>query len=205
MKPGDLISSWPSAAAMASLAAFTFLFAPEGAAQTPLPAAAPPPPAVGGPNQALMPQNRRTLVVETNEINPFGQQAETLPDMAVEQQESEESRLRKAVGKFPVGGISGNAGGYTILLGSLRLKAGDDLPVILPGQSEHLRVVSLTEKSIVLGFLESDGKVGDRTFALQIQTTPSVRYLLPSQSGVTTPESPLQGVYAPPPNNARQW
>jgi len=148
-----------------------------------------------------MPGNRRTVTLSPNEVNPFGQQAEVAPDLGLQQQESEEVVLRRTISQFPAGGLSGGEGNFSALLGPMRLRAGDRLPKILPKQSERLEVVAITEKVVILGFLEQDGKVGDRTFAVQLNTRPVVRYMLPSQSVLPPASSPLEGVYVPPGTN----
>ncbi|MCX7869857.1 MAG: hypothetical protein N2322_07895 [Terrimicrobiaceae bacterium] len=131
---------------------------------------------------ALRPGNRAAVVVAPEERNPFAQKVQPVRPAQFEMLDTEESRLRAILANLPVGGVSAGGQSPAVLMGSLRLAVGQELPKLLPNQAERIRVVSVDENVVVFGFLETNGEVGDRTLVRSISLAPEVRYKLPSQS-----------------------
>jgi hypothetical protein len=133
---------------------------------------------------ALEPEKREPAEVMEEERNPFG--LVSLPPTEVEetatiQAETEEMRLRRILGNMRVSGSGGTAGSYSVLLGSMRIRAGDKLPKLFADQAEILTVTSITDREITLSFQENDPNVPPRTIGLGYDLRPRPRSLLPGE------------------------
>jgi hypothetical protein len=135
---------------------------------------------------ALEPEARIPRKVEEGARNPFGmlsvpvQQEEEEVKIEVE---TEEMKIRRILGNMRIAGVSGQPGSYRILLGSMQLARGDMVPRLFANQAEQLRVEDITDRQIVLSFIER-GQQKDlppRTIGLGIDLTPRVRSLLPGE------------------------
>lgn len=154
-----------------------------------------------GQEIGLLPQQKASLTVSSSERNPFGKK----PPKKVEQGkaapvESEESKLRDVIGELPLAGVVEARGGVTVLLGSITIRQNDLLPALISGQTEQIRVISVTSKEVQLGFVDADGTANNRKMRLSVDMTPAVRYKLGGSSATaakddTKPESALGGVY----------
>lgn len=132
---------------------------------------------------ALLPEMRSPSDVSDGERNPFGNVSlpppeEEAPEAEPVQAETEEMKIRRILGNMRVTGVSGTPGAYTVLLGSLQLRQGEELPRLFSDQAEVLRVSSVTEQDVVLTFAEKDPNVPPRTIGLGIDLKPRVRSLL---------------------------
>lgn len=135
---------------------------------------------------ALEPEERVPERVEEGERNPFGmlsvpvQQEEEEVKIEVE---TEEMKIRRILGNMRIAGVSGQPGSYRVLLGSMQLARGDMVPRLFANQAEQLRVEDITDRQIVMAFIER-GQQKDlppRTIGLGIDLTPRVRSLLPGE------------------------
>ncbi len=133
---------------------------------------------------ALEPEERVPEKVEEGERNPFGllsvPVAEEQEEVKIEV-ETEEMKIRRVLGNMRVAGLSGQPGDYRVLLGSMKLGKGDMVPRLFANQAERLRVEDITDRQIVLAFIER-GQQRDlppRTIGLGIDLSPRVRSLLP--------------------------
>jgi hypothetical protein len=135
----------------------------------------------------LLPQDKKPVVVSDSEPNPFGKRTQQAPSEVVLVVESEETRLRGAIQSLPLGGMTRGYGVTKVLLGSHMVAAGQILPDLISGQTERLKVVSVSDDEVELGFMEENGTIGDRKILLAIDLVPVVRYKLrghsPSVSG----------------------
>lgn len=130
---------------------------------------------------ALEPEKRTPAEVRESERNPFG--LVSLPPAAVEETETidaetEEMRLRRILGNMRITGISGTPGSYRVLLGSMLLREGEQLPKLFADQAEVLRVARITEREVVLTFAEKDPAIPARTIGLGYDLQPRPRSLL---------------------------
>ena len=133
---------------------------------------------------ALEPDKREPAKVSEGERNPFG--LVSLPPAEVEETETiaaetEEMRLRRILGNMRVSGAGGTAGSRTVLLGPMRIKAGDKLPKLFADQAEILTVTALTDREITLSFEEKDAAVPPRTIGLRYDLRPRPQSLLPGE------------------------
>lgn len=174
-----------------------------GRAQPAPPAAENEPPPITRPPASLLPTNRQPVIVSPEEPNPFAKRAGTRQRLQLEQAETEEIRIKNLIAEMPIGGISGEGEEFRILIGSLMVEVGDEVPALVPAQSERLIVTHLTPQVIGFAFLEQDGKPGNRTFLRGYSLKPRVRYLLPSEAPTSAerPTGPeLNGLIIPPPH-----
>jgi hypothetical protein len=80
---------------------------------------------------------------------------------------------------------------------------GDELPALVNPQLERIAVREITPDRIIFGFVEKDGNTGLRSFSVQYNLDPKIRYALPvdvmESAGGRRP-FPLRGVMQAPPN-----
>lgn len=135
---------------------------------------------------ALEPEERVPEKVDEGERNPFGllsvPPAEEKEEIKIEV-ETEEMKIRRILGNMRVAGISGAPGSYRVLLGSMQLAKGDMVPRLFANQAERLRVEDITDRQVVLAFIERSKQkdLPPRTIGLGIDLTPRVRSLLPGE------------------------
>jgi hypothetical protein len=135
---------------------------------------------------ALEPEERIPETVEEGERNPFGLLSVPAPEEAEEvtiKVETEEMKIRRILGNMRVAGVSGQPGSYRVLLGSMQLREGDTLPRLFANQAERLRVEEITDRRIVLAFIERSPQkdLPPRTIGLGVDLSPRVRSLLPGE------------------------
>jgi len=133
---------------------------------------------------ALEPEKREPAKVLEGERNPFG--LVSLPPTEVEdadtiQAETEEMRLRRILGNMRVSGAGGSAGSKSLLLGPMKIKAGERLPKLFADQAEILTVTSITDREIILSFEEKDPNIPPRTIGLGYDLEPRPQSLLPGE------------------------
>ena len=135
---------------------------------------------------ALEPEARIPRKVEEGARNPFGMLSVPAPEEQEEvkiEVETEEMKIRRILGNMRIAGVSGQPGSYRVLLGSMQLARGDMVPRLFANQAEQLRVEDVTDRQIVLAFIER-GQQKDlppRTIGLGIDLSPRVRSLLPGE------------------------
>ncbi len=133
------------------------------------------------PALGITPGERKSVMVSGEERNPFGRRASKGPGAPVDAA-SEESRIRVVLEGLPVGGITTGSGGVKVLLGSLLLRKGAEVPPVIPNQTEKIRVLSLSGGQIELGFIEKDGTAETRRIQLPMNLAPDVRFSLANKS-----------------------
>lgn len=153
---------------------------------------------------ALEPEKRTPVDVLPGERNPFGLLAVPPPEEkeAVKIQiETEEMKIRRILGNMRVTGASGEQGDRRVLLGSMLLGKGDTVPRLFQNQAEVLRVDDVTERSVVLSFLERKQQSDQppRTIALGFDLQPRVRSLLPGELFTSVVKFDEKGAQTTPP------
>lgn len=133
---------------------------------------------------ALQPEKRTPTVVPQGERNPFGLLSVPPPEQEETvkiEVETEEMKIRRVLGNMRVSGLSGEAGSYRALVGSIPVGKGDTLPRLFDDQAEVLVVAEITEKRVVLNFVDRkpSSDVPPRSIALGIDLEPRVRSVLP--------------------------
>ncbi|HRJ70676.1 MAG TPA: hypothetical protein PLS03_00545 [Terrimicrobiaceae bacterium] len=136
-----------------------------------------------GAEIGLRPDDKKPVPVAADERNPFGRIAPKAPEAVAVEVESEESKIRAMVSGLPVSGYTEGNGQKKVLMGPYVLDPGKDLPQLIRGQTETVRVVSVDEDKVELGFVEKDGKIAGRTMVLKIDIAPVVRFRLGGDAG----------------------
>jgi hypothetical protein len=134
------------------------------------------------PNGPL-PGERKGTKVTTNERNPFAPKIQKT-EVQSAPVENEESRIRAILLRLPVSGVVESPNGHRLLLGPLVAETGRNLPQILPNQKEVLRVITISDRTVELAFVERDGSPGTRRIIKNFDVTPSVQYKI---GGVVLP------------------
>lgn len=135
---------------------------------------------------ALEPQKRTPVEVAGDERNPFGLLSVPPPTEEEEvkiEVETEEMKIRRILGNMRVAGVSGSPGSYRVMLGSMQLAKGDMVPRLFANQAERLRVEDITERQVILTFVERKQQqdLPPRSIGLGIDLAPRVRSLLPGE------------------------
>jgi len=145
----------------------------------------------------LLPQDKTPEVLEASEPNPFGIRVKQGPTTAVVVAESEETRIRGAIDRMALGGMTRGYGVTKILLGPHMVAAGETLPDVIPRQTERIEVIAVSDDKVELGFVEKNGEVGERIILLGVDLKPVVRYRLHNAAPAVSGEGavPFEGVY----------
>lgn len=142
----------------------------------------------------MRPGDKRPLLLKDNERNPYAKRSLEETQSAPEESNSEELRIRQRLGELRVTGRSQGPNGLRVLLGDIILEEGRVLPQLLPNQSESLRVVEISEDTVVLGWLDLEThELTGKTMQVAYDLTPSVGYALHGQ-----PRDELADGAAPP-------
>ncbi len=128
----------------------------------------------------MLPSTRTFVELREGERNPFGQQMTVLQptDLDTPDAGGEEARLRRLFGAMKVSGASQSGKERRILVGGMILREGDTVPSILRGQQESIRVASISDKRVLLSFVERDASVEARQIRIPITLDPVVTQLL---------------------------
>lgn len=147
---------------------------------------------------ALNPEKRAPVQVLEGERNPFGlvklQPGEKAP-VAVVKTESEEAKLRRVLANMRVTGLSGYPGSYRVMIGSMPLREGEIVPKMFADQAEKLLVQSVSDRQVILAFVEKDKSVKPRRIELNVDLRPNVKSLLPGE--VFVKQVPFDGNGSP--------
>lgn len=154
-----------------------------------LPGAAAAPSASFSPTRMIemIPQQKRGLLIEGGERNPYAKRAPEEEKDLTENESDEESQIRAKLTSLKVTGRSQGPKGLRLLLGDIIVEAGRQLPQLLLTQVENLKVIEVTPEAIVLGWI--DNKTGELTGkGLQVlyDLNPNVTYALHGQTGGTS-------------------
>lgn len=133
---------------------------------------------------ALAPEKREPAKVLETERNPFG--LVSLPPPESEEPETieaetEEMKLRRVLGNMRISGVTGMAGDYRVLIGSMQLRQGETVPKMFSDQAEILRVETITDREVILSFAEKDPSLPPRTIGLAYDLRPRPQSLLPGE------------------------
>lgn len=187
-----------SAFAMAALVAIALVLPPLLTAQTP----APIDPATGLPTTAtpaanfvpgriigMRPEEKRPLLLKASERNPYAKRSDKEEITGEESIDAEEQQIRARLGSLSVTGRSEGPNGLRILLGDIILEQGRILPQLLEEQSENLKVLSIGEDTVVLGWIDiASGEASGKTMQVSYDLSPRVSYALHGQESPAAQE-----------------
>lgn len=155
---------------------------------TPAPAAT----FVPGRMIGMRPTEKRPYSLKSDERNPYARRSEQEEVSAEENGNAEELRIREKLSRLRVTGRSQGRNGLRVLLGDIILEQGAILPPLLEDQSENLRVIELSDDTVVLGWLDIEtNELTGKTMQVAYDLTPSIVYALHGQS---SEESNADGV-----------
>lgn len=133
-------------------------------------------------SMGLLPDDKKPVILEVDERNPFAIHTPKAGPAVFAPKDTEETSLRALVSRLPISGITRSYGVTKVLLGSFMVEDGGSLPLLIPRQTESLKVIAVSEKEVQLSFVEKDGSTGKRTIELPVDLSPSVRYQLKNKS-----------------------
>lgn len=96
----------------------------------------------------LLPDDKRAIIVPPTERNPFTKKEEPKVELEipVDDLASEENQIRDVLNRLDVVGRTRGENGWKVLLGDLILENGTELPPVIVGQTQTLRVVSIFDR-----------------------------------------------------------
>lgn len=153
--------------------------------------------AIAGPYGPL-PDDKGYTPLREGEKNPY-ERPVVKEEKAIEQAETEETKLRSMLGAMPVAGVRDNGYQIRVLLGSMMLTEGDELPPLLPQQQEKLKVGEILPDQIELVFVEREEEVEPRRIEIPVRLDPKVTYAIGPRSDAkrVPPSGGPTAVYPP--------
>lgn len=128
----------------------------------------------------ILPEEKNAEMVKAEENNPF----EAVTNVAENEGDTEENRVRDILLTMPAVGGGSGPDGMRVMLGSMRLEAGQMVPNVLPDQQVMLKVKSVTPQLIELIWVEQKPSgLPPKPFVIPVDVSPSVRYRMPSGNG----------------------
>ncbi|GEP41245.1 hypothetical protein [Brevifollis gellanilyticus] len=125
----------------------------------------------------ILPDEKNPEVIKADENNPF----ETVMDKTVKEGDTEENRVRDILLSMPAKGGGNGMSGMRVMLGSMRLEAGQMVPNVLPDQQVKLQVKSITPTQIEMVWVEKKPTgLPPKPFVINVDVSPRVRYRMPS-------------------------
>jgi hypothetical protein len=124
----------------------------------------------------------KAFILKQEERNPFADRTKGDKGQPAEDSQSEDSRIRIALGSFSVSGIARGTDGYKAQLGGIILREGNLIPRLIPGQSDDLRVTKITPELVEITWVADEEADKPRKITLEIDLDPRVGVLLPTAS-----------------------
>lgn len=130
----------------------------------------------------MRPSDKTPLMVKANERNPYARRSVEEENTNDAGENAEEIQIRQRLSSLSVSGKSVGPNGLRILLGDIILEQGRHLPQLLPNQVEALKVVEVSESSIILGWLDVEtNKLTGKTMQVGYDLTPKITFALQGQ------------------------
>jgi hypothetical protein len=130
---------------------------------------------------SFKPDAREPVLVPEDEDSRFGTGQAARDRMTVKDPITEEKRLRDLLDLLKPQGHSVRNGVHRVLLLGMILEEGSELPKMYADQAERLLVRSVTDREVLLQFVESDPDREPRTVRLNYDLAPRVLSLLPGE------------------------
>jgi len=129
----------------------------------------------------LMPDDKTSEIIKSEERNPFGKSDDALRELN-NKGTNEENMIRDRLAKLRVVGVSPGKNGLRVMLGDMVLEAGQILPPVLADQSVGLKVSKISPEAIELVWVEKKiTGLAARGMTLPVDLRPYVRYMLHGQ------------------------
>jgi hypothetical protein len=130
----------------------------------------------------ILPDEKTPETIKADENNPF----EAVADEKLKEGDTEENRVRDILLSMPAKGGGNGPGGMRVMLGSMRLEAGQMVPDVLPDQQVKLMVKSISPQQIEMVWVEKKPTgLPPKPFVLDVDVSPRIRYMMPSGTSST--------------------
>lgn len=126
----------------------------------------------------LLPDDRKPEDVKESERNPFGVVSKVADQMVAAEPMTEQKKIQQVLRAMRVTGVAQSSSGPRVMLGSLSLGVGSELPPLFYGQVETLLVESIDKGKVVLVFGKADPAGSKRRIVLPYDMKPQVDSLL---------------------------
>jgi hypothetical protein len=125
----------------------------------------------------VFPSEKTPELLKADENNPF----EVSGFEGHKEVDTEENRVRDILLGMPAVGGGSGPDGMRVMLGSMRLEVGQEVPTVLPEQQVMLRVKAITAHSIEMVWVEKKPTgLPPKTFVIDVDVSPRVRYRMPT-------------------------
>ncbi len=130
----------------------------------------------------MRPTDKSPLISKANERNPYARRSAADEAKANGEENQEEVLIRQKLSMLSVKGRSLGPNGPRILLGDIILEKGKELPPLLQQQVETLKVIDISDNSIILGWLDVETREPTgKTMQVTYDLTPRITYALHGQ------------------------
>lgn len=130
----------------------------------------------------IRPADKTPLITKANERNPYARRSAAEEAEEGGEQNQEEILIRQKLSSLSVKGRSIGPNGPRILLGDIILETGKELPPLLQQQVESLKVIEISDSSIILGWLDVETReLTGKTMQVTYDLTPRITYALHGQ------------------------
>jgi hypothetical protein len=128
----------------------------------------------------ILPDEKNPELIRPEENNPF----QIAVDESKNEGDTEENRIRNILLAMPAKGGGYGPDGMRVMLGSMRLVAGQMVPDVLPDQEVKLKVKTITPSQIELVWVEKKPTgLPPKPFVINVDVSPRVRYQMPAGVG----------------------
>jgi hypothetical protein len=148
---------------------------------------------VPGREIAMTPDQKRPLILKSDERNPYARRSPEKEELNDQGDNAEELEIRERLSSLSVSGKSLGNNGLRVLLGDIIIEQGRILPKLLEDQSEDLKVIEVSDDSVVLGWLDIEtGELTGKTMQMAYDLSPSISYALHGQERTISEDGAVQ-------------
>jgi len=120
----------------------------------------------------LLPELRQPETVTDAERNPFKGAAKVFDQITGPSEGDERTRVRRLLSNLRISGVATSPQGMRVLIGSISLGKGDELPPLFHNQGERLVVESVSDRSLLLRFVTNEDAKKQQPIALSFDLRP---------------------------------
>lgn len=141
----------------------------------------------------MTPDQKRPLIIQSEERNPYARRSPDKQELNDQGDNAEELEIRERLSSLSVSGRSLGNNGLRVLLGDIIVEQGRILPKLLQDQSEDLKVMEVSDDSLILGWLDIEtGELTGKTMQMAYDLTPSISYALHGQERLISADGDTQ-------------
>lgn len=120
----------------------------------------------------LLPELRQPETITDAMRNPFGGATKVIGQIVGPSEDDEKTRLRRLLTNLRISGVATSPQGMRVLIGSISLGKGDELPPLFHNQGERLMVESVSDRSVLLRFVTNEEAKKQQPIALSFDLRP---------------------------------